>query len=308
MEEKRDEKKEIRQFIIVTGMSGAGKTMTLKVLEDLGFITIDSLPPELLPQLFHLLAGKPSAVERGVVATIDVRNVDSSPALAEARDFIRVLDDIKSVSSRVRILFLTASDEELLRRYERTRRVHPLSAPAPQGRSTREGILREREILAPVLERADVVIDTSHISTARLRQELLTRFSSADEGGRMTVSVISFGFKYGLPMEADLVFDVRFMPNPFYIEDLRHQTGLDKAVSDYVFGFRQTHDFLSKLRDLLAFALPLYEEEGKTGLAIAVGCTGGHHRSVAIAHALAQGIREQGYAVTEIHRDMGRGD
>ena len=152
------QEKGIRQFIIVTGMSGAGKTMTLKVLEDFGFITVDGLPPELLPQLFHLLADKPSATERGVVVTLDVRNVDSNPLHAEAGDFIRAIDTVRASSTgRVRVLFLTASDEELLRRYERTRRVHPLA----KGLSTREGILREREVLAPVLERADVVIDTS---------------------------------------------------------------------------------------------------------------------------------------------------
>ena len=158
----------------------------------------------------------------------------------------------------------------------------------------------------PVKERADLVIDTTRLSTGKLRQELLGIFGGEKEKGGMAVNVASFGFKYGLPLEADLVFDVRFMPNPFYIEELRHQTGLDKPVADYVFGFPQTQDFLNRLRDLLAFTLPLYAEEGKTGLFIGVGCTGGHHRSVAVAHALAEYIRSLGYQTAEHHRDMER--
>ena len=161
--------------------------------------------------------------------------------------------------------------------------------------------------MQPVRERADYVIDTSHTSTAQLRGELLRLFGEAGEKGSMTVSVTSFGFKYGLPLEADLIFDVRFMPNPFYIEELRHQTGLDKAVSDYVFSFQQTQGYLKRLEELLAFSLPLYAEEGKTSLVIAVGCTGGHHRSVAVTHALSEFIAGQGYPVTENHRDMSRG-
>lgn len=161
-------------------------------------------------------------------------------------------------------------------------------------------------MMLPVRERADIVVDTSHTSTAQLRSQLLHIFAPEAEQGSMAVSVTSFGFKYGLPLEADLVFDVRFMPNPFYIEELRPQTGLDKAVADYVFSFQQTKDYLKRLEDLLAFSLPLYAEEGKTGLVIAVGCTGGHHRSVAVTHALAEFIRKQGYQVTESHRDMSR--
>ncbi len=160
--------------------------------------------------------------------------------------------------------------------------------------------------MQPVRRRADFVIDTTQLPTSKLRSELLRIFNGEGEQAGMTVSVTSFGFKYGLPLEADLVLDVRFMPNPFYIQELRHQTGLDKPVSDYVFGFQQTQDFLRKVKDLLGFTLPLYAEEGKTGLVIAVGCTGGHHRSVAIAHALTEFIRERGYPVAEHHRDMER--
>ena len=162
-------------------------------------------------------------------------------------------------------------------------------------------------MMAPLRQRADYIIDTTHLSTAQLRGELLRNFGSgtAEKEG-MSVSVTSFGFKHGLPMEADLVFDVRFMPNPYYIQELREKTGLDREVSDYVFSFQQTHDYMAKLRDLLAFTLPLYAEEGKTELVIAVGCTGGHHRSVAVTHALARDIRDLGYRVRENHRDMNR--
>ena len=160
--------------------------------------------------------------------------------------------------------------------------------------------------MAPVEERADYVIDTSYTSTAQLREELLRLFGTKDERAGLSVNVMSFGFKHGLPMEADLVFDVRFLPNPYYIEDLRRKTGMDAEVYDYVFGFRQTQEFVKKLEDLLSFSLPLYAEEGKTVLVIAVGCTGGHHRSVSVARALAAYIRQLGYPVSENHRDMSR--
>ena len=202
------------------------------------------------------------------------------------------------------MLFLEAEPEVIIKRYKETRRRHPL---ADQTDSLEEAVRTERELMQPVRERADHVIDTSHTSTAQLRGELLRLFGDPEEKGGMTVSVTSFGFKYGLPLEADLVFDVRFMPNPFYIEELRPQTGLDQAVSDYVFSFQQTQGYLKRLEDLLTFSLPLYAEEGKTSLVIAVGCTGGHHRSVAVTHALAEFISGQGYQVTENHRDMNRG-
>ncbi|MBQ4430044.1 MAG: RNase adapter RapZ, partial [Synergistaceae bacterium] len=198
----------MKQFIIVTGMSGAGKTMTLKVLEDFGFITIDNLPPELLPQLFKLM----SEQDKNLVATVDVRNV--------SKDFVRVIDDISQAwGGTVKVLFLTASDEELLRRYERTRRVHPLS----KGMSTREGIRAEREILAPVLQRADIVIDTSMMDLHQHRERLLQEFLIDDSG--ISVLISSFGYKYGVPQDASYVFDVRCLPNPYYVPELKDLTG-----------------------------------------------------------------------------------
>ena len=215
------------------------------------------------------------------------------------------MDQLQKVEGHCRLLFLEAEPEIIIQRYKETRRRHPLLARTD---SLESAVMLERELMQPFRERADLIIDTSHISTARLRKKLLRHFTDFGEQGAMTVNISSFGFKYGLPMDADLVFDVRFMPNPFYIEELRFQTGLDKAVSDYVFSFPQSLEFLNRVTDLLTFSLPLYADEGKTGLVIAIGCTGGHHRSVAIAHALANALRERQYPVTEVHRDMGRGD
>ena len=214
-----------------------------------------------------------------------------------------VLDKLKGMEGVCRMLFLEASPAAIIKRYKETRRRHPLEKETD---SLEEAVEKERELMLPVKQRADFIIDTTRLSTAKLRSELLRIFNGEEEQAGMTVSVTSFGFKHGLPLEADLVLDVRFMPNPFYIEELRHQTGLDKPVSDYVFSFQQTRDFLLKVEDLLRFTLPLYAEEGKTGLVVAVGCTGGHHRSVAIAHALTEFIREQGYQAAEHHRDMER--
>ena len=296
--------KGIRQFIIVTGMSGAGKTMTLKVLEDFGFITVDGLPPELLPQLFHLLADKPSATERGVVVTLDVRNVDSNPLHAEAGDFIRAIDTVRASSTgRVRVLFLTASDEELLRRYERTRRVHPLA----KGLSTREGILREREVLAPVLERADVVIDTSMMDLHQHRERLVKEFFEDSEGS-VSLIISSFGFKYGVPQDSSFVLDVRGLPNPYYVDDLRNLTGTDQAVQDYLRTFPETGEFMERCRNFLDFAIPQYLMAVKTQLHIAVGCTGGRHRSVAVAEWLYEiCAAKYGRAVRILHRDKWQG-
>ena len=218
--------KNIQQFIIVTGMSGAGKTMTLKVLEDFGFITIDNLPPEMLPQLFRLISERPEfSQRRGVVATVDVRNV--------SRDFVRVIDEISTAwNGDVKVIFLTASDEELLRRYERTRRVHPLS----RGLSTREGIRTERESLAPVFDRADIVIDTSMMDLRQHRERLMKEFFEY-EGG-ISILISSFGYKYGVPQDSSFVFDVRGLANPYYVDELKDLTGEDDAVKNYLLKFQ----------------------------------------------------------------------
>ena len=284
-------------ILIISGLSGAGKSKAASYLEDMGFYIVDNMPAAMILKFAEFCAGGNGRYDR-VALVYDVRTANSFTELFD------VLDKLRAMEGACRMLFLEAAPEVIIKRYKETRRRHPL---ADQTDSLAEAVHRERELMQPVRERADYVIDTSHTSTAQLRGELLRLFGEAGEKGGMTVSVTSFGFKYGLPLDADLVFDVRFMPNPFYIEELRPQTGLDKAVSDYVFSFQQTQGCMKRLEDLLSFTLPLYAEEGKTSLVIAVGCTGGHHRSVAVTHALAEYIRGLGYQTAENHRDISRG-
>lgn len=284
------------EILIISGLSGGGKSKAASFLEDSGFYIVDNMPAAMILKFAEFCAGGGGRYAR-VALVYDVRTAESFTEL------FHVLDQLKTMEGVCRMLFLEASPETLIKRYKETRRRHPLQKETD---SLEAAVERERALLEPVKQRADFVIDTTGLSTARLRGKLLRLFNDEGEQGGMSVSVTSFGFKYGLPLEADLVLDVRFMPNPFYIEELRSRTGLDKPVADYVFGFQQTHDFLRRVEDLLAFTLPLYAEEGKTGLVIAVGCTGGHHRSVAIAHALTEFIREKGYPVSEHHRDMER--
>lgn len=284
------------EILIISGLSGGGKSKAGSFLEDMGFYIVDNMPAAMILKFAEFCAVSSGRYDR-VALVYDVRTANSFTELFD------VLDKLKAMDGVCRMLFLEASPEVIIQRYKETRRRHPLRDGVD---SLQEAVHKERELMRPVRDRADFVIDTSRLSTAQLRGELLGIFGDAGKKGGMVVSVTSFGFKHGLPMEADLVFDVRFMPNPFYIEELRPQTGLDKAVADYVFSFQQTRGFLKRLEDLLAFTLPLYAEEGKTSLAIAVGCTGGHHRSVAVTHALAEFIRQQGYQTAENHRDMSR--
>ena len=284
------------EILIISGLSGGGKSKAASFLEDSGFYIVDNMPAAMILKFAEFCVGGGGRYAR-VALVYDVRTSQSFTEL------FSVLEKLRGMGDLCRMLFLEASAETIIKRYKESRRRHPLQKKSD---SLEEAVERERKLMEPVKEQADFVIDTTGLPTARLRSELLRLFNGEGEQGGMTVSVTSFGFKYGLPLEADLVLDVRFMPNPFYIEELRHQTGLDKAVADYVFGFRQTHDFLRRLEELLSFTLPLYAEEGKTGLVIAVGCTGGHHRSVAIAHALAAFIRGQGYPTAEHHRDIER--
>ena len=284
-------------ILIISGLSGAGKSKAASYLEDMGFYIVDNMPAAMILKFAEFCAGGSGRYDR-VALVYDVRTASSFTEL------FGVLDKLRAMEGACRMLFLEAEPEVIIKRYKETRRRHPL---ADQTDSLEEAVRRERELMQPVRERADHIIDTSRTSTAQLRGELLRLFGDPEEKGGMTVSVTSFGFKYGLPLDADLVFDVRFMPNPFYIEELRPRTGLDQAVNDYVFSFQQTQDYLKRLKDLLAFSLPLYAEEGKTSLVIAVGCTGGHHRSVAVTHTLAEFIGSQGYQVSENHRDMNRG-
>ena len=284
------------EFIIISGLSGAGKSKAASFMEDMGFFCVDNLPAPLIPKFAELGMAGTGEYDRVVLVT-DVRSGTNFSALFQS------LEALKGMKCPYRILYMDASDDVIIKRYKETRRSHPLAEDCD---SLEGAIALERRMLAPLRERAEFVVDTSDLSTAKLRGELLRLFGRGSQEGAMTVSVTSFGFKHGLPREADLVFDVRFLPNPYYVQELRPRTGLDDGVRDYVFSGGAAGEFLEKLQDLVGFLLPKYVEEGKTALVVAVGCTGGHHRSVAIAHALAAYIRGRGYPVTESHRDLGR--
>lgn len=285
------------EFVIISGLSGAGKSKTASFLEDAGFYVVDNMPAALIPKFAELCMAGQGRYDRVALVT-DIRGGQTFEGLFEA------LDELKRMGCAYKILFVEAGVETIINRYKETRRLHPL---AKNGRSLDEAVHREREALSPVRQRAEYIIDTTALSTAKLRGEVLRLFGSGGPAADMTVNVISFGFKHGIPIEADLVFDVRFLPNPFYIKELRDQTGLDEAVYNFVFGYQQTRDFMTHLEHLMGFLLPQYVAEGKTVLVIAVGCTGGHHRSVAITRALAEFIRQKGYTANENHRDMTRG-
>ena len=285
------------EILIISGLSGGGKSKAASFLEDAGFYIVDNMPAAMILKFSEFCVGGSSRYDR-VALVHDVRTADSFDEL------FSVLDTLKRMGGVCRMLFLEADPDVIIKRYKETRRRHPLGEGSS---SLEEAVQKERQMMAPVRDRADIIIDTSYTSTAQLRSKLLQRLGDPERKNGLTVNVMSFGFKYGLPLEADLVFDVRFMPNPFYVEELRHQTGLDAAVRDYVFALPQSRDYLARLESLLQFSLPLYAEEGKTGLTVAVGCTGGHHRSVAVAHALAEMIGNLGYQVAETHRDIRRG-
>lgn len=285
------------EFVIISGLSGAGKSKAASFMEDMDFFCVDNLPAPLIPKFAELGMAGAGEYDRVVLVT-DIRGGTNFDGLFQA------LKDLKQMKCSYRILFMEASDAVIIKRYKESRRSHPLEE---QCDSLEQAIALERKMLAPLRERAEYIIDTSNLSTAKLKGELRRLFGREGSAeGRMDVRVFSFGFKHGLPMEADLVFDVRFLPNPYYVADLRAHTGLEQGVRDYVFHGGQAQEFLDRLWNLLGWLLPRYEEEGKTALVIAVGCTGGHHRSVAIAHALSEKIRAEGWAVAESHRDLGR--
>ena len=284
------------EFVIISGLSGAGKSKAASIMEDMGFFCVDNLPAPLIPKFAELGMGGNGEYDRVVLVT-DIRGGTRFDGLFQA------LDGLRAMQCEYRIVFMDASDQVIIRRYRETRRSHPL---AEECSSLEEAIALEREMLAPLKEKADWVIDTSGLSTRALKGALLRMFSKNSAERSMEVRVMSFGFKHGIPAEADLVFDVRFLPNPYYVAELRPLTGLDAGVRDYALSSPQSQEFLKKLTDFVTYLLPRYLEEGKAALVIAVGCTGGHHRSVAVAHALAETIRGLNYPVTESHRDMGR--
>lgn len=285
------------EILIISGLSGSGKSRAATFLEDIGYYIVDNLPAEMMLKFANFCTASGGRYDR-VALVYDVRAGEPFQRLVDVVDKLR-----RKGGVRCRMLFLEADTRAIISRYKETRRSHPLCA---EGLSIEEAVRRERELLAPVRERADFVLDTSAFSTAKLRSELLSLFGGGDTQQALNVSVMSFGFKNGLPLEADLVFDVRFLPNPYYVPELKHLTGLDEPVREYVFASEAAGRFLERLEPLLAFLLPQYLQEGRTELVIAVGCTGGRHRSTVMAHHLANYIGELGYPVSESHRDISR--
>ena len=285
------------RFVVVTGMSGGGKKTALRMLEDIGFYCVDNLPVDLIEKFVELLAAPGGEITK-VALGVDVRaNVGFERVPS-------IFTKLKEAGYPIEILYMEASDDTLLKRYKETRRMHPLS---PDGR-LEEGIHKERTILAPIKEQADYIMDSSKLLTRDLKEEL-DRIFVRDEGYKsLMVTILSFGFKHGIPQDADLVFDVRFLPNPYYIEELKHHSGNDECVREYVMSFKEAGEFLDKLVDMVEFLMPNYVKEGKYQLVIAIGCTGGKHRSVTLANALYERLKSnKGYGLKVTHRDIDMG-
>ena len=285
------------RFAVVTGMSGGGKSTALRMLEDAGYYCVDNLPVLLIEKFVELIATPDGEVTK-VALGLDVRADQAFETTT------KILDKLKNDGYAFEILFMEANDKTLLKRYKETRRVHPLS---PYGR-IEDGIKRERAILSNIRAKSDYVIDTSRLLTRELKEELDRIFVQNEGYNSLMVTVLSFGFKYGIPADADLVFDVRFLPNPFYIDELKHKTGNEKEVQDYVMSFPEAHTFIEKLADLVGFLIPNYVKEGKYQLVIGIGCTGGKHRSVTLANRLYEHMKNKGeYGIKIAHRDVGQG-
>ena len=282
------------RFVIVTGLSGAGKTQAIRNLEDLGYFCVDNLPPTLIPKFAEACYNTDGRIDK-IALVIDIRGGKFFD------DLFVSLKHLKETGYKYEILFLEASDEVLIKRFKESRRKHPL---APDGRLL-NGILMERNRLREVKDRADNIIDTSKLATRELREEITKIYS--EEGQvetQLIITVLSFGFKYGIPVDSDLAFDVRFLPNPYYIPELKKYSGNDKPVSDYVMSFKETQDFIDKLEDMLQFLIPNYLKEGKRQLIVSIGCTGGRHRSVTIANAIYNKLKDSGHKVNIDHRDI----
>ncbi len=283
------------RLVIVTGLSGSGKTQACRYLEDMGYFVVDNLPPLFIPRFAELC--RDGSQGKKSVLVVDTRSGEFF------NDFVKVLEELKEKEIPYELLFMQATDATIIRRYKETRRSHPM---APSSRIS-EGVTRERERLAPVLELANYTIDTSEMRKTALKEKLVRLFGEAD-GKNLSINVLSFGYKFGIPLDADLVFDVRFLPNPFYIDELKHKSGTVPAVEDFMNSHAVTHEFLKKLDDILSFLVPQYIAEGKSQLVIAVGCTGGMHRSVFVAHHVANMLTAQGHPASLEHRDLRKND
>jgi UPF0042 nucleotide-binding protein len=285
------------EFLIISGLSGAGKSMVIKMVEDLGYYSVDNMPVSLIPDFAELYL-KSAAPDREpyerVALVTDIRAGQTFDALFHSLDLIR------SMNYEYRILYLESTPEVIIRRYKESRRRHPLQK---DGETLQETIMRETALMSPIRDKADHIVDTSNLSPNKLKTQLEGMFAGELQR-KMLITVTSFGFKYGLPMESDLVFDVRFLPNPFHIPELRPLSGLDDAVVEFISRWPKTQEFLNRLKDVTGFLVPQYIEEGRSGLAVSVGCTGGRHRSVMVAKALCDDIRARGHYALLSHRDI----
>lgn len=281
------------QFIVVTGMSGAGKTTVLKFLEDDGFFCVDNLPPALIGKFAEICYSPESGINK-VALGVDVRSG------AHFATLFKELEHIAMFGSQMEIIYLESSDEALVKRFKETRRKHPLVV----NERIQDGINQEREILEPVKEKATYIVDTTNLLTRELKEEVAKIVKGDQDFDNLIITVLSFGFKYGIPSDSDLVFDVRFLPNPYYKTDLRGHTGNDKVVQDFVMQGDVAQSFIGRLEDMIAFLLPNYISEGKNQLVISIGCTGGKHRSVTLANELAKRLKIKDYSVHTHHRDI----
>lgn len=281
------------ELIIVTGMSGAGKTQAIACLEDQGYYCIDNMPPSLIKNFITLAGTSGRGIEKAAFVA-DIRGEEIFGDLRES------LDELKRNDVAYKILFLEASDEVLSRRFNETRRVHPITKKAP----TLEDIRREREALSVIRDRSDYIVDTSNMKVAKLKEELVDIFSDENREETFVINITSFGFKYGLPMSADMIFDMRFIPNPYYVPSLKRATGNSKKVKEYVMKYQETKTFIKNADRLINNIIPGYMREGKWHLNLAIGCTGGHHRSVVLANEFAERFTLQGRNVTLEHRDV----
>ena len=284
------------EFVIVSGLSGAGKSSVIDIMEDHGFYCVDNMPMALLPKFAELCMAVEGRYEKVALVT-DIRERDNFGQILHG------LEALRQLGCPYRILFVEADLSTIVKRYKETRRRHPLMG---ERQSIEEAVLYEKRLLTDLRKRADYILDTSKMAQRTLQNELAKIFFWESSKEHMPITVMSFGFKHGIPLEADLMFDVRFLPNPYYVEELKHKTGLVRAVADYVLNREVTKGFLQRLKDMLAFLIPQYVEEGKSSLTIAIGCTGGHHRSVAIAANVAQFLMEKDLKVRLLHRDMER--
>ncbi len=289
-------KKTKLELVVVTGLSGAGRTEAVRALEDMGYFCVDNLPPAFLLNLVELFSLEGSRVKQVAVVS-DVRSREYFPKLYQVLDELKTMKNIK-----FQILFLEARDDILIKRYKETRRRHPLSETG----EIIEGIKEERNLLAKLKEKADIIIDTSDLEVYELRSKIRQEFQGPAGKKTLRITVSSFGYKYGLPADADIVMDVRFLPNPHYVPEIRHFSGEEKKIKDFVLSKKVTKDFLESFEKLLTFLIPHYIKEGKTHLLIALGCTGGTHRSVVLAEELGKFLKEKKYRVNVSHRDLGK--